>query len=274
MIDYLFIITSKKDYYNFIASRTLILKNLKSLSYSIVIPDNDYDLFSNSSHGFHLVKESAILGELVTKISIKDLSLRKWYLQQILKLELIRQLPDGVNVVIWDGDTIPYKKIKLLNRGYFYYYKSSEFHHQYFRSIFNILGISKSLDFSFISQHFVCKSDWVKLMINCIEKNKKKHYVDCIVEIAKSSSEHTFSEYETLGTFVNKYFFYEIKFIDSDQWLRFGYSIFHNPYNKSIRKSEFDFISFESWEKDFNIFKKLFIKLIFSIRKFRRILYL
>ena len=274
MVDYIYIILSKKDRDTFIASRKLILRNLKSLSYTIIVPDDEYYLFSNISSGFNLIKESEIIGGLASKFDFKNISLKKWYLQQILKIELILKSPDGANVLVWDGDTIPFKKIRLLSRGLYYYYKSNEYHDIYFQTISKLLGISRSVNFSFISQHFICRPEWARLMINSIEKNTNKHYVDSIFEIAKGSSQHTFSEYETLGTFVNRYFFYEIDFLNANKWFRFGNTVFHSPHNKACFSSGFDFISFESWESNFSMSKRLIIKFIFFTRKFKRIFYL
>lgn len=274
MVDYLYIISCRKDYATFLASRTLILRNLRSLSYAVVVPDEDYDLFKSSSSGFRVIKESLILSGLLKRVNIKDIFLRKWYLQQILKIELISRSPVGKRILVWDGDTIPFKNISLYRKGLFRFYKGEEHHKLYFDTILNLLGIYKSVNFSFISQHIVYKSDWAKLMINCIERNSNKHYVDSIVKVANSTSVHAFSEYETLGTFANRYFFYELEFLDSYKWFRFGNSVFHSPYNKTCSSSGLDFISFESWEKKFSRLKRLKVYFIFFTSKFIRIFYL
>ena len=274
MVDYLYIIACRKDYKTFSASCSLVLKNVRALSFAVVVPDEDYDLFKSSSNGFRVIKESFIMSGLSDKINIKNIQLRKWYFQQILKIELIARSPVGKIVLVWDGDTIPFKKISLYRKGLFHFYKSEEHHKLYFDTIFNLLGISKNVNFSFISQHIVCKADWAKLMINCIERNTNKHYINSIVKIANSTSKHAFSEYETLGAFVSKYFFYELKFLDSNKWFRFGNTVFHSPYSSACFSSGFDFISFESWEKNFSMLKRLIIKFIFFTTKFKRIFYL
>ena len=73
MVDYLYIIASRKDYATFSASRRFILRNLRSLSYAVVVPDQDYDLFKSSSSGFKIIRESFILSGLLDKIKIKDI---------------------------------------------------------------------------------------------------------------------------------------------------------------------------------------------------------
>ena len=154
------------------------------------------------------------------------ISFRKsWYYQQILKLSYVldeKHFSDN-NLVIWDADTIPIKKIKLFDKfNQPYIYGSGyEYHNPYFFTIKNLLGPNSSL------LNLSCITQFVALNLK-IRKDLRKHLLDfnskygiennhffvanallksLSIPINSSSIiESKFSEYEFIGNFIlNKY---------------------------------------------------------------------
>ena len=122
--------------------------------------------------------------------------------------------------LIWDSDTIPVKKVSMFNNyGIPYLDVKTEYYKPYFitmKKIFPNLG--KKYKYSFISEHMLIKTDMMKNLINKIEVNNNIlgniWYEKIINSIDINELPYQgFSEYETYGTFVKKYYhkFYDIR---------------------------------------------------------------
>jgi hypothetical protein len=91
-----------------------------------------------------------------------------WYIQQIMKLTVpfLIKRAEKYNYVIWDGDTVPLKKIIFFKNGYPVINLSrTEYHWPYFYNNRIILGGDFRLPFSSISQYMPFTfNEWLKLI--------------------------------------------------------------------------------------------------------------
>ena len=138
--------------------------------------------------------------------------------------------------LIWDSDTIPVKEVKLFNNDSKPFFDvKREYHKPYFITMKKIFPeLEKKNHFSFISEHMLINSKIMKILINRIDINNNicgdiwyEKIINCInIKVIPFSG---FSEFETYGTFVNKYF---IKTYSIRRWksLRRG-KYFYNPNN-------------------------------------------
>ena len=142
-----------------------------------------------------------------------------WYIQQFLKMQYSNICQDNYYLV-WDSDTIPVKEVKIFNDyGKPYFDVKKEYYKPYFitmKKIFPELG--KKYNYSFISEHMLIKTKIMKKMNIIIENNNNiignTWYEKIINCIDKKELKHSgFSEFETYGTFVSKYYFNIISFI-------------------------------------------------------------
>ena len=135
-----------------------------------------------------------------------------WYIQQFLKMIYYR-LCHNKFYLIWDGDTIPIKKVKMFNNdGKPFFDVKTEYHKPYFftlKKIFPELG--KKFNYSFISEHMIINTKLMKNMIKRITFNKNiigntwyEKIINCIN--IKDLPGSGFSEFETYGTFVKEYY--------------------------------------------------------------------
>jgi len=185
-----------------------------------------------------------------------------WYLQQILKIEFIRRQNEDENILIWDSDTVPLKKLDFINeRGILEMYEGihhPRIHEPYFNTIKSILGIDREINKSFISQNMIVKSKWIVNLCDSIQEHTGEfNWINALLSrIDYNSSISAFSEYETIGTFINKYFNTEWKFKDNSDYYRNGTALLGCPSN--INNNEWmdlvkywDYITFENYEKVF-----------------------
>ena len=135
-----------------------------------------------------------------------------WYIQQFLKMQYYRICQDNY-YLIWDSDTIPVKEVKMFNNySKPYLDVKTEYHKPYFITMKKIFPeLEKKNNYSFISEHMLIKTKIMKILINRININKNisgdtwyEKIINCINK--KDLPKSGFSEFETYGTFVNKYF--------------------------------------------------------------------
>ena len=135
-----------------------------------------------------------------------------WYIQQFLKMIYCR-LCHNKFYLVWDSDTIPIKEVKMFSNDRKPIFDvKTEYHKPYFitlKKIFPELG--KRYNYSFISEHMIINTNLMKNMIRRITFNKNligntwyEKIINCI-EI-KDLPKSGFSEFETYGTFVKKYY--------------------------------------------------------------------
>ncbi len=132
-----------------------------------------------------------------------------WYYQQFLKMQYAYTCKDEYYMV-WDGDTIPCRKINMFSpeTGQPYLDLKHEHHKEYFDTMGKLLpGFRKVIERSFISEHMLFRCDIMKMLVEDIEKNHtiegSKFWEKIINSIEpEKMADSCFSEFETYGTYV------------------------------------------------------------------------
>jgi hypothetical protein len=236
-----------------------ITKNIDSVQYKVIVPDNEVELFKKiSSKPFEVLGESVytkrFANEIKKRLSNKISSQFGWYLQQFIKLAAVAGCKSDEVVLIWDADTVPLKKLVFINeQGRLNYYQGTEHHQPYFETIERLLRLSKKVNFSFIAQCFAIKAEWIQELFDDIEKKHGQSWELALLDAINFEEGNSFSEYEILGTFVSEYHASEINYIQSE-WLRLGNSTIGHPAFLSSqiiaqKLNQYDFVSFEKWDK-------------------------
>lgn len=206
-----------------------IRKYIGSCDINVYVPDIDYDYFLELVIDGNLIihKDSSLISSSEMKCIIKELSeynkqkMTGWYVQQFIKIKAAAQYRSEDAVLIWDSDTIPLRPLNFVNTdGSLNYFVSSEYHEPYFKTIKNILGISKKIAPSFISQCFPLYSRFAKELIDSLGGNER--WISSIMQNLDRTSDCAFSEYETLGSYIANYYPEKIN-IDWTPWERDGY---------------------------------------------------
>lgn len=143
-----------------------------------------------------------------------------WYYQQFLKMNYSLYCNNDYYMT-WDGDTIPCKSFSMFQEGSNAPYMDikTEFHPQYFDTMAKLIpGMHKCISKSFISEHMLFNTSYMKKMIESIENNKEidgdKFYEKIIYAIEPNKfQDGCFSEFETYGTYLclNDPFLYKLR---------------------------------------------------------------
>lgn len=131
-----------------------------------------------------------------------------WYIQQFIKMQFARFTQDEY-YLIWDSDTIPVKPVKMFYQDMRPYFDmKTEYYPAYFETMNVILpGIYKAINKSFISEHMLIRSEYMREMLDEIEGNEDiqgKNFQEKIINAIdlKDIVSSGFSEFETFGNYV------------------------------------------------------------------------
>ncbi len=128
-----------------------------------------------------------------------------WYYQQFLKMMFCNMCEDD-HYLSWDMDTVPLRHIDFFdNEERPYFDTKKEYNPGYFKTIENLLGLEKNISGSFISEHMVFSTEYMKEMMEAIETSAvegKTFWEKIIRAIDDDYIALGFSEFETYGTFV------------------------------------------------------------------------
>ena len=177
-----------------------------------------------------------------------------WYLQQFIKIAYSKRCSDDY-YLLWDSDTLPLKEVELFDKlGKPYFDYKTEYHKPYFETIGLLFtGLSKHIDYSFISEHMLINTSFMLALIKDVEDNGNlvgSGFEEKIINSMSIDMESgcSFSEFETYGNYVYA------KFPDSyslRRWrsLRYGGFYYHhgdiNINNITWLSKWYDAISFE-----------------------------
>lgn len=238
-----------------------LIQNIDAHAYHVIVPQNELTKFKRiTPFEIEVIPENELI-DFYTVKNVESALYHKWrsgwYFQQFLKIySLLHGNDEDINL-IWDADTIPLKKISFVDQhGRLTYYTGSEHHAPYFDQIKRSLGIEKKVQYSFIAQCFPAKSYWVKKYIAALEKHNECQWIEAILKNITQSETSGFSEYESMGTYFSHEFSEQMA-ITHGKWQRhgnktIGISKFTNK-DALLLSTEFDFISFESWDVHENL---------------------
>lgn len=130
-----------------------------------------------------------------------------WYFQQFIKMSYSLICEDEY-YLSWDADTIPLNRISMIsNDGHPFFDMKDEYNPPYFGTIKKILGINKQCKESFISEHMLFSTQYMKELICKIEENDNiggNKFFEKILNILHDVDleESGFSEFETYGSYM------------------------------------------------------------------------
>lgn len=95
-----------------------------------------------------------------------------WYFQQFLKMGFALSPYAKSHYLIWDADTIPTSPLHFFDeQGKMLLTKKTEYHRPYFDTMQRLIGMDKSVDFSFIAEHMIIKTAFMQSLINTISQS-------------------------------------------------------------------------------------------------------
>lgn len=261
-------------------SSFLIPKLIDANDYKVYVPEKEYKKLSKiTGQGILVLPETEL--DISFSEPLKDAVQRcgnekryGWYFQQFVKIQAVLEDPNE-NLVIWDADCVPVRKIKFFSEtGEPIMYSSSEFNQDYFPPIKKLLNLDKLRGESFIAPGFPITKSTARSMISEIETTHGAPWAQALIENIDFSKQSGFSEYETLGTWIaaNKP---EMIFSSDMKWVRNGQSRFGYPRTLGVNrilalgdKSNVEVISFEAW--DLRGFKKFLADKKFKADRFNQ----
>lgn len=243
-----------------------LLNFIPAKKYLLIVPDSDVGIFKSvTDKKFSIAPESTFVPglkeTLMTKVPPEAVNRVGWYLQQFVKLSVLKDVLQNENIVIWEGDAVPLKPINFFrSTGEVEFFTGTNVHAPYFDLIQRLLGLRRATNFSFIGQCFPCKGSWANAFFSFIENKFEDTYQNAILDLIDFKQSSGFSEYETLGAFV--YHHYPRQVICSrKEWERNGsaliggpFNIIREPYKHLIKR--YEHLTFEKWEEPFSILKK------------------
>ncbi len=227
----------------------------------VVIGSGEVEKRVEGQSGIEFIDEQTVCDyqmvyEAVTKRSFAAKNRVGWYYQQFLKMAYAKLSADEY-YLLWDSDTVPVRKHVLFNGERPYFDLKREYHKAYFKTIKLLFPeIEKALRASFISEHMMIRTEYMKEMIDLISESKieGKSWIEKIVNSIpeKELPNSGFSEYETYGSYVTKKHHDEY-LIRRWHSLRFGELFFEKGSRIADKDVEwlgkhYDAISFEKHE--------------------------
>ena len=244
--------TIKKDLPILLNNLDLLIKNLPVDKIYVIGPSDIKSLIDNPMLSFVEETELVNINQLKTicKTLYQEGEITKrigWYVQQFIKMKF-SQICEDEYYLLWDSDTIPTKKIELFSAdGKPYFDLKTEYHKPYFDTIERILpGCKKQITLSFISEHMLINTHYMREMISEIERNEAlagDNFMEKILNAINPQDicNSGFSEFETFGTYMQNRHpdFYSLRNWKS---MRYG-AFFFNNTGGGITKTQLDWLS-------------------------------
>ena len=226
-----------------------------------------YDIeFLNENELIDYKRVQKFLNGLMTKwgYGMTENSKPGWYYQQFLKMEYSR-ICEGDYYLSWDADTIPLHRIELFDADDIPYLDvKREYCADYFITIWRMLGMNKSNEKSFISEHMLFSKIRMQELIAELEATTyegEQYYEKLFAAMGVDNIKRGFSEFETYGTWISHRYpkDYHIR-----EWksLRKG-GVFFDVEKMTLKDREwlgksFDAISFEKYHPYMQEWAELF----------------
>lgn len=126
-----------------------------------------------------------------------------WYKQQFIKM-FQNETADDYLVV--DADVWINKNFDINPDHPTFFLGRNQDHQPYFKLMKAVLDLDKVYPHSFICEMMFFKRDIIWEILKYNKRNKKSFVARCVDEIIKNGHPSGFSEYETYGNFVTKYY--------------------------------------------------------------------
>ena len=243
-----------------------ILEFIPSSNYAVIVPDSEVGIFrSRTDKLIEVIPETKFVGNLSQRIhELMQKAPQKtrptWYLQQFIKLSVLKQAAYGENYLIWDADTIPLKTLDFFHENDLVsFYTGREHFSGYFELNDKVFGEKIRNNYSFIAQCFPCKTAWSNSFFDFIENKFQLPWDEALLNSIDFGKSHGFSEYEILGNYIHQKFSDKMIFKTS-KWLRNGSGLVGGVTNLDVEPfrsmlEPYDHVTFEKWEKPFSLLK-------------------
>lgn len=194
----------------------LINCNLEGVSQIFIITNKKHfrKLNNKISNNCVLLDEDILINELsyyqvqtyIRSVSPKSVNCTGWYFQQFLKYAFgLSKYCNSEYYLSWDADTLPLHKLSFFSDNHPLFTRKNEYHEPYFITLKKLLNLTKVVDYSFIAEHMLFKTDIVKDMIYNISNANVKGdtWVQKIINACsfEEGKYAFFSEFETYGTY-------------------------------------------------------------------------
>jgi hypothetical protein len=178
-----------------------------------------------------------------------NIALRKgWYIQQFIKLF---QKVTSNDYLIVDSDVYFNQKIEIVENGKPCFLLGVNQQHQpYFDFTKKVFGFGREFPHSFINEVMYFKRDIIEKMISPWTKDG---FFEIAVKVLNKINHQTssFSEYETYGNYIHKYFpeMYNVKYIKTKTLAKHGNWTKEELHNviEHYKDQDYDKISMHSW---------------------------
>ena len=126
-----------------------------------------------------------------------------WYFQQFLKMGYAF-VSNCDYYLSWDADTIPIKTVEMFKDGHPIFATKKEYNKDYFETIYNLLGLHKQIEASYIAEHMMFDKRVMQELIAEIDsKGPDPWYINILNHVSPEAlNQSGFSEFETYGTYV------------------------------------------------------------------------
>jgi hypothetical protein len=162
----------------------------------------------------HLLDEDEILDGLTLR-NMQEYFIRRigwsdragWYFKQFLNMSMAG-IPDMADYyLVWDSDTVLLQPLTFFGPdGRVLVNPKTKIHKPYFDLIRKILGVEKQVDFSFISEHFMVNTGYMKELVAAIthQTSGKMAWFELILNAVEDQElfGSGFAEYETYGSYI------------------------------------------------------------------------
>ena len=192
-----------------------------------------------------------------------------WFFQQFLKMGMCFHPHIADHYLIWDSDTLLLRKTEFLDAdGRALVAPTNRNCSRYFDTMERLLGYGKQVDYSFVAEHLVVKTQYMQALVSRISPPDSGAgswvgRILCSID-ANILNQSCFSEYETYGSFVAREFpaSYQRRSLRSTRTATQLFGRIPNRFDLySLMASGYDYATFESWQK-FNFRDNAIIKLV------------
>lgn len=236
-------------------------KFLHHINIIFLTPSNSNGLNSIDNSISFINEDTLVQKEKINEFlwKMRSISTRRvgWYEQQFLKMAYSK-ICRKEYYLVWDFDTIPIKSIKMFENGHPFFDMKSAHHIPYFTTIERLIPGLIFSNQTYISEHMMIRTEFMKNLIDAIESNSKipgKLFWEKILmaidikDIGKSG----FSEFEIYGSFVDtkypKFYYHRNWYSKRDTVTFFNNSENLDEDDINWLSQEYHALTFEKWRK-------------------------
>lgn len=214
-MQYDLVIASAPNHFEMVwRNKELYFKNLP-IQRIIVIGSREGEKYFQDDDRITLMDEEKLypgLGMLSIRYLVEKqgghMTRSNWYFQQFLKMAYACHCKNEY-YILWDADTVPVRPIELFKNGKPLFSYCEDYFKDYFETLEKLFHgtVSKQSPHSFIVEHMVIKTEYMKELIREIEDDETlegRYFYQKIISVINRDAIKTagFSEFETYANYV------------------------------------------------------------------------